>query len=48
MGVTGKMSLTNIPLVGSDVAIPCGLIAKSIFNDTFQLTTSAGGSIPID
>ncbi|KAM3147659.1 hypothetical protein pb186bvf_000466 [Paramecium bursaria] len=28
MGVTGKLSLTNTTLIGSDPAIPCGLIAK--------------------
>lgn len=27
----------NTPLVPGDVAIPCGLIAKSMFNDTFAL-----------
>ena len=48
MGVTGKLSLTNIPLIGSDPAIPCGLIAKSIFNDTFSIFNSSGQSIPID
>lgn len=29
------------PLVASDVATPCGLIAKSLFNDTFALYTDA-------
>lgn len=28
-------------LIGSDVAIPCGLIAKSLFNDTYNLTDEA-------
>ncbi|CAD8059969.1 unnamed protein product [Paramecium sonneborni] len=35
MGKT--MSVTNKPLLTDDKAIPCGLIAKSYFNDTFKL-----------
>lgn len=27
----------NLDLIGSQVATPCGLIAKSLFNDTFAL-----------
>lgn len=27
----------GVPLVPEDVAVPCGLIAKSMFNDTFSL-----------
>ena len=48
MGVTGKLSLTNTTLIGSDPAIPCGLIAKSIFNDTFSIFNSSGQAIAID
>ena len=34
MGKT--VSITGIPLVNDEVAIPCGLIAKSFFNDNFK------------
>ena len=51
------MSLNNQTLNASAVAIPCGLIAKSVFTDTFMIstqpwtgtnTTSAGSNITID
>jgi hypothetical protein len=29
-------------------AIPCGLIAKSFFNDTFELVSPSGSVIDID
>lgn len=35
-----KISVSGKELVQSDVAIPCGLIAKSLFNDTFSLYNS--------
>ena len=35
MGKTS--SVTNEPLKKEEKAIPCGLIAKSYFNDTFNL-----------
>jgi len=34
-------AVSGIPLVGEEVAIPCGLIAKSLFNDTYRLYDSA-------
>jgi len=52
------MSLSGLnlssPAYAGNVAIPCGLIAKSFFNDTFQLSTttfngtSSTGLITID
>lgn len=39
----------NVSLKGSDIANPCGLIAKSIFNDTnYKLYTSKGENIYIN
>lgn len=38
MGVT--IAFDNVTTLNPDaVAIPCGLIAKSVFNDTFQLNS---------
>lgn len=34
-------TLGNITLAPTDVANPCGLIAKSLFNDTFRLTDTS-------
>jgi len=31
-----------------DVAIPCGLIAKSLFNDKFKMTKKDGTPVTID
>jgi hypothetical protein len=37
------------PLANSDPAIPCGLVAKSIFNDTFSLyKVEEGGKKKVD
>ena len=38
MSVSG-LNLSS-PAYAGNVAIPCGLIAKSFFNDTFQLSTT--------
>jgi len=48
----GQMGKTanylGVPLNSGDTAVPCGLIAKSWFNDTFAMTNSAGTPIPIN
>lgn len=31
-----------------DTAWPCGLVAKSFFNDTYKLAKKAGGAVTID
>ncbi len=46
---TSKVSLGGTTLSSTEVAYPCGLIAKYFFNDTFQLTDEvAGKRITID
>jgi hypothetical protein len=45
MGVT--VSYTGVALKPDNAAIPCGLIAKSIFNDTFALFNAADVAITI-
>lgn len=40
MSVSKLVNLSS-PAYAGNVAIPCGLIAKSFFNDTFQLSTTA-------
>jgi hypothetical protein len=35
--ITKYKTFTGKPLKGDDFANPCGLIAKSIFNDTYEL-----------
>lgn len=54
----GLMSVSGLnlssPAYAGNVAIPCGLIAKSVFNDTFKLSTApfngttSSGLITID
>ena len=46
MGVT--KSITDKDLDKDDVAVPCGLIAKSFFKDTFELKDPNGNKIEID
>jgi len=36
-------SIGNYTLASSDIANPCGLIAKSLFNDTYKLYNSSNG-----
>lgn len=43
-----KHSVSGHPLKDTDPAIPCGLIAKSMFNDTFLLRDDSGKKIPIE
>lgn len=38
----------NTPLVADDIAVPCGLIAKSMFNDTYAFYSDADLTTPID
>ena len=42
------VSLSGEPLNGNDVAVPCGLIAKSFFNDTYELYNDNQKKITID
>jgi len=37
------MEKTPAPLDAAAPAIPCGLVAKSMFNDTFSLINCSGG-----
>jgi len=37
------VTFTNL----EEVAIPCGLIAKSLFNDKFKMTDKAGTEVKI-
>ena len=46
MGVTE--SITGKTLDPNDVAVPCGLIAKSFFQDTYELKDENGNDIEID
>lgn len=34
-----KVSFNKTPLVDEDIAYPCGLIARSLFNDTYNITS---------
>ena len=46
-----KFYLSKTTFTASDLelpAVPCGLVAKSLFNDTYELKTAAGVTIPID
>jgi len=42
-----KKSKSGQVLADDLPAIPCGLVAKSVFNDTYQLQDSTGKTIPI-
>ena len=35
-----KLSVDKTPLVPDEPAFPCGLVAKSYFNDTFEIWTT--------
>mgnify|MGYP003457025709 FL=1 len=35
-------SISGLELDPNEVAVPCGLIAKSFFNDTYQLKNEKG------
>jgi hypothetical protein len=41
-------SISGLELDPNEVAVPCGLIAKSFFNDTYQLKNEKGEQITID
>lgn len=43
-----NVSLSGLELNPNEVAVPCGLIAKSFFNDTYQLKNEKGEPITID
>lgn len=43
-----EKNLNGKPLKLTDPAIPCGLVAKSLFNDTFLLKKKGGSQISID
>lgn len=44
-----KLALDNTVLPSTNIAYPCGLIAKYFFNDTFQLAEKVSGNqVPID
>lgn len=42
-----KKSKSGKVLADDSPAIPCGLVAKSVFNDTYKLQDSNGKTIPI-
>jgi len=46
MNSTGRTKYvdTTVKYNGSSPAIPCGLVAKSVFNDTYELTNSSDSS----
>lgn len=47
---TGLMSAAtpSKALPADDVAWPCGLVAKSFFNDTYKLTKNGGNQVDIN
>ena len=42
------MTKRDTPLKGDAVASPCGLIAKSFFNDTYSMTRPNGSLVLIN
>lgn len=45
--ITATRALDGTPLNPNEIANPCGIIAYSIFNDSFSLTNPAGNPVPI-
>ena len=43
-----KVSISNTPMKNEDVAFPCGLIAKYMFNDKYTLYDNKSARIAID
>lgn len=43
-----KKNMRGALLNDKDPAIPCGLVAKSLFNDTYELKGPGGKKIEID
>jgi hypothetical protein len=43
-----KVSIGNVPMKNEDVAFPCGLIAKYMFDDTYTLYDNNNAKITID
>ena len=48
MGVTDRKSITGVELNKDDLAVPCGLIAKSYFNDNFTDWKVGDESLEVD
>lgn len=40
-------SVTGLDLVPEDIAFPCGIAARSVFNDTFTMSDKIGTNIEI-
>jgi len=43
-----KFNLKKVKMNDNDPAVPCGLVAKSYFNDTYLLTDPKGKNIIIN
>lgn len=43
-----KVSLSHTPMKNDDVAYPCGLIAKYMFDDSYKLYDNTSTRITID